>query len=198
MLAWPWRWNLPHVTGLPSFLPTGSNLSLTAVHVDVVNIQYVRLSICIAVVIAPDRTTHLRRQPSGGLGSPKPLCGVIWRTYPKGLQPGPLRPRNNPSYSSSCGGRDGRPDIPHRVVAGGRDVGKVRGANHRRLCSGEFRNTDLVSTSPSLLTRTNGTYDLTFFPSCRFHASIEIEIETETFDSVGIGIGGGGMIRITT
>jgi hypothetical protein len=97
-----------------------------------VDIQSIRLSICTAVV-APDHATHLRRQTSGRLGFSKPVCGVVWRTYPKGSRPGPLRPRNNPSYFSSCGGRDGRPDISFRDDAGGQHVGKLRGANHKRL-----------------------------------------------------------------
>ena len=45
----------------------------------------------------------------------------------------------------------------------------------------------LVPTSPSLLTRTNGTHDLTFSPSCRFSMRC-----IETFDSVGIW----GVIRM--
>jgi hypothetical protein len=43
-----------------------------------------------------------------------------------------VHPRNNPSFFSSSGGRDGRPDIPFRDVAGGHHIGRPRGANHRR------------------------------------------------------------------
>ena len=155
---------------LGSCLPTGLSLALLwpAIAFD---IQSIRLSICSAV-FAPDHTTHLRRQTSGRLGFSKPVCGVVWRTYPKGSHQERLRPRNHPSCFSSCGGRDGRTDIPFRDDAGGQHVGKLRGANHRRprpdSCSGENRNVNLVPTSPSLLTRTNGTHDLTFSPSCRF------------------------------
>lgn len=73
----------------------------------------------------------------GELGFSKPpLCGVIWRTYPMESHLGPLRPRKNPSCSSSCGGRDGRIDISNRDVAGGQHVGRPLGANHKRLRPG--------------------------------------------------------------
>jgi hypothetical protein len=57
----------------------------------------------------------------------------------------------------------------------------------RTLAAEKIGTATLFPTSPSLLTRTNGTHDLTFSPSCRFSMRC-----IETFDSVGIW----GVIRM--